>query len=476
MLKSSRRVSRNALIAVFIGLITGLAAVIFVGLQIIAPNRPLLAGVEFTRVTITPNADGVDDVTLIRYTLNRTADVTIAFSNKATGQRFLFRDNAARIPNSYEVAFSGVVDGYLLPGEQVDGEIERRLMPDGDYTWMIIAQSEGGERAEQSGEFVIAQGDGALPLIQAFSVTPEIFTPNQDGYDDRVSINTFLAKAAALNVYLEGADGVRFPVPERFEGRQPGEPGAHYFDYDGGVDQKVPPPPDGTYTVFAIAQDKVGQRIRQARQVTIRDGGLPNAEIVAQATGRTVTWETQAWDETYFTDRGRDGRKVAPPSGAQSKVVTLTLPIGDMVLFRMTVRNYGSTPIRTIGPWPGTVYSYEQTKDAIMPPDSRQSPTGAWRVGIECERSQTSLPYRWAIGTPDDLVSVQREQETLYYLMPGQSTTVWGAIRMTELIRTANPQKCYAALIHEGVEIPPLQRRVGEIAIELSPGQAPANP
>ena len=38
-------------------------------------------------------ADGVEDVTQFRYTLNRNARVTIAFTNKANGQRFVFRNN-----------------------------------------------------------------------------------------------------------------------------------------------------------------------------------------------------------------------------------------------------------------------------------------------------------------------------------------------------------------------------------------------
>jgi hypothetical protein len=43
---------------------------------------------------------------------------------------------------------------------------------------------------------------------------------------------------------------------------------------------------------------------------------------------------------------------------------------------------------------------------------------------------------------------------------------------MTRLIPTRNPQKCYAALIHEDVAIPPLQSGVGSIDVKLTtPGQ-----
>jgi hypothetical protein len=40
---------------------------------------------------------------------------------------------------------------------------------------------------------------------------------------------------------------------------------------------------------------------------------------------------------------------------------------------------------------------------------------------------------------------------------------------MTRLIPTRNPQKCFAALIHEDVAIPPRQNRVGEIDVRLTP-------
>ncbi|HRE47230.1 MAG TPA: hypothetical protein PLD47_05845, partial [Aggregatilineales bacterium] len=93
--------------------------------------------------------------------------------------------------------------------------------------------------------------------------------------------------------------------------------------------------------------------------------------------------------------------------------------------------------------------------------------SGAWRVGVQCERSESSYPWRWALGSPDALTTVERDGETLYYLLPGQKALVWGAVRMTRLIPTRNPQKCFAALIHEDVAIPPRQNRIGEIDVRL---------
>ena len=43
--------------------------------------------------------------------------------------------------------------------------------------------------------------------------------------------------------------GVRIPISARVEERNYGEAGRHRFDYEGGIDLGVDPPPDGTYQV-----------------------------------------------------------------------------------------------------------------------------------------------------------------------------------------------------------------------------------
>ncbi|MFQ3535520.1 MAG: hypothetical protein SNJ58_06550 [Aggregatilineales bacterium] len=444
-------------------------AVIVAGSALLAPNAPLLRQASFSLARLTPNADGIDDVTEIRYTLSRAARLSITLTH-ADGTRFVFREEELRPAGEYRVLFSGVVNGFTLPGEQFGGSVERRLMPDGEYTWEIRAvDAQTGAAMSQSGTLSLADGTATLPDIQAFEIAPEIFTPNQDGYDDRISINAYLAAPARLTVYLEGADGVRYYVAERFEGRLPEEGGARVFDYDGGVDNNITPPPDGEYRVVALAEDRVGQRVRREGRVIIRDGGLPNAEIVAQSSGRTVTWAALPYQEAYYTDAQTQGRRVDPPLGVQSAMAQITLPQGDLLLFRLTVLNYGSTPIRTIGPWQGTVYQYDQTEAAMTAPENREAISGAWRVGVQCERSESSYPWRWALGTQEELTRVERDGEVLWYLQPNQQVTVWGAVRMTRLIPTRNPQKCFAALIHEDVAIPPRQNRVGEIDVRLVP-------
>jgi hypothetical protein len=436
-----------------------------IGYVILRPPGSLLSSAAFDKTQISPNADGKDDITTIRYSLSRPAQVSIYLEN-ATGERYYFRQNEPRVTGDYSVYFSGIVGGYTLPGENIAGTIERRLIPNDHYTWVIEAV-EDGKTDRASGALDVIDADSALPIMSTFDIQPALFTPNQDGIHDRTDINVYLEKAATLSVYLEGDGGLRYDLIEREGGRNPGDMGNHEYDYDGGVDQDMEPPPDGTYAVYAVAQDAEGQRIVRQGKLTIQDGGLPRAEIVPQATGATVFFDHTPYDEKYHTDAEVTGEKVPYPEGVASEVTTLTMVQGDLLVFKLTVQNYGSTPIRTAGPFPGTVYDFNQTAASL----EAYEESGAWRIGINCDTAYSDFPWRWALAPQDELKAVYDAEtdETYYYLLPGQRAEVWGAIRMTEIRKARNPQFCWAGLIHEDVGIPPFQSRVGAREIELVP-------
>lgn len=440
-----------------------LALAAALGTLVLRPSGPLLSKATFDRTRITPNADGVDDLAVIEYRLSRPATVSI-YLDGSNGDRYYFRRDERRISGSYRVLFSGIVAGYTLPGEQILGTVERRLIPDDRYTWVIEAVA-GKTVERKSGILEVAEADSALPEISAFEIHPSEFTPNQDGIRDRVSINVYLEKPAQLSVYLEGPDGQRYYLPEREEGRLPGDMGNHEFDYDGGVDQGLEPPPDGEYAVYAVAQDAEGQRIVRQGRLSIRDGGLPQVEIVPQATGAVVYFGSMPYDERYYTDLEVTGEKIPRPEGVVSDLTTLTMPLGDLLVFKLTVSNYGSTPVRTAGPFPGTVYQFNQRAASL----EAYEESGAWRIGLNCDTAYSDFPWRWALAPLEELQAVYDEEsgETYYYLLPGQRAEVWGAIRMTEIRKARNPQDCWAGLIHEDVGIPAFQSRVGEREIEL---------
>ena len=442
-----------------------LAIAMIIGYTVLRPPVELLTHAEFDRDVISPNADGIDDLAVINYSLSRPAIVNIYLEHE-NGHRYYFRQDAQRPSGDFQVLFSGIVSGYTLPDEVVPGIVERRLIPAGSYTWVIQAQ-DGDTKEEKRGKIEVIDADSDLPVISAFDIHPPVFTPNQDGIRDRVNINIYLEKPASLSVYLEDATGQRYYLPEREEGRLPGEEGNHEFDYDGGVDQGMEPPPDGTYTVYAVAQDAEGQRIVRQGQLTIQDGGLPQVEIIPQTTGATVWFDHMPYEDRYFTSRTITGDRLPKPEGVISDLTTLTMPQGDLLVFKLTVNNYGSTPIRTAGPFPGTVYQFDQTAASL----EAYEESGAWRIGINCHTAYSDFPWRWALAPLDELEAVYdpETEETYYYLQPGQRAEVWGAIRMTQIREARNPQECWAGLIHEDVGIPPFQSRVGAREIELIP-------
>lgn len=445
------------------GAVIALIVVGIGGYFLLQPPGALLSDVGFSAMVLTPDADGEGDIVVFSYSLARTATVSLEFENEQ-GQAFVFRDEERRPPGNYSVNFSGVVDGYRVDAEpEIPGQIERRLIPDGNYTWTFTATNDEDGTVTETGTLRVESGDSQLPVISAFDVFPLKFSPNQDGVNDRISVNVFLEKASDLTVYLEDQEGTRIYLAERLLDREPGEPGNHEFDYDGGVDDGFEPPADGEYMLFAVAQDDEGQRIVRTRAIEIVDGGLPQVEIAPQPTGANVCFSTLPWDERYRNTEALEGDILDIPESNCSDLRTIEMLQGDLLVFQLTVRNYGRTAVRTHGPFAGTVYQYEQLPPALSHPES----DGAVRVGIHCEASGVDNPWRWGLGRPEDFIAREVGEETFYYLDAGEIVQVWGAIRMTQIVEERNPQNCNASLIHEGVRV--FNRNVGTRQIELFP-------
>lgn len=376
-------------------------------------TRHLLFDVEVGPSTISPNADGDSDVARIAYKLSRPAHISICFVD-AQGQKHCFRQDNPRSPGSYEALFGGVIEG--------------RMLPDGRYTYVVEAKDLAGKTERVEGEFNMVNADTTPPELDNFTVFPTTFTPNQDGISDRVAITFYLTKKATVEVYLLDDEGNRHPVGLPKSLRQPGEssqlsaqkaelePGIIEYDYDAGVDLQNAPPPDGDYTVVAEAVDLVGNRVREERNLTIEGGGVPMAEIV----------------------------------NAAAEFTPLVVPLGEVLTFTATVENIGTVPIRTKGPAPGTTYTTSQNFNTL----GFYEEPGVFRIGVDFEGNSQGrkYPYRWQLGSDEELtVRVINGREYLY-LMPGQRVTVSGHIRIIDKPPKINPHY-WAGLIHEQVRI-----------------------
>lgn len=443
-----------------IAALVGLAIVLVIGSLLIRPPQTLILSAGFADEAISPNADGENDITSFSYELSRNARISLVLVSE-NGQEFYFRKDQPRSARDYTVLFSGVVDGYVNDGENLalnlDNNpqaivVERRLLPDGLYTWHLIAEN-ATEHEEATGTLKIQDADSPLPIMSSFTLSTNVFSPNRDGVNDRVTINIYLQKAADLSVYLLTDDGVKLPIAQREEWSHPdGDAGRYTYDYEGGVDLNQNPPPDGTYRVVALAQDAEGQRIRRESTLTIEYGGVPRAEIAPQAIDADIFWTTQPYRDSYFSDKNSLGDLIDLPGKPEAvNVAQISVANGDLLVFQLTVDNYGDVPIRTTYPPPGTVYQQSQVAAAMGALDE----PGAWRVGIQCDTSEVSYPYRWAIAKNDDLITLtDPETGKDYRYLPAHSqSVVWGAVRLTDINKFANPQTCWAGLIHEGVEI-----------------------
>jgi hypothetical protein len=397
-------------------------------------KKPWLQDVTVSPDTITPNADGQTDLAKITFLLNRGAHISISLDD-ASGRTYVFRAPTPLGLNQepYQVFFNGVVEGFRKPDETwPDYTVTKRMLPDGRYTWHIVAvpteDAPASEDAqlEVTGTITIQDADTTLPVIRGFSVYPKEFSPNQDGIADRVTLNLDLKKdAEELSVYLLSPDGTRHHIPED-EGQTPlNEAGWHTFDYDGGIDLGVDPPPDGVYTVYAEARDRMGQRVIATDTVTIINAGLPAAYIL-------------------------NGDITFDPT---------TLVLSDTLCFTLTVENDSNTYIRTTGPWPGTRYRSDQNFNTL----GWSEESGAFRIGINYDTSLRDYPFRWGIGIPDqDLVKI----DDYWYLPPFSRTNVTGCIQIID-IPPRNPLYYWGGLIHEDVEIAAVNNRVDPHSIRI---------
>lgn len=408
----------------------------------------LLYNVSVTPDQITPNADGDQDVTQIAYSLRRTAAVSIYFTN-AQGDSYYFRQERRRAPGDYRVLWGGTADeSRRVETTYGPQEILSQVLPDGVYQWTIAATDEADNTESMTGTVTLQAGDAVVPELYNFAVVPQAFRPNQDGLrDDWVSISFSLTKdVESLVVYLiDPAD----PLLKYYISQQPGladpeDAGYKEYRYEGDVDKNAVPPPDGLYHVIAEARDRAGNAVRVTRELTITDGGKPFAEIERG----DIDWYVMANGERR-----------------QQFTRTTSLNLGDKLCFEAVIHNYGVTPIRTAGPWPGQEYRFAENRNTVatrhaqetvtaQDPNGDQSwlrQTGVWRFGINFESTGIDFPYRWAIGRQSELerrdIEGYGEQ---WYLLPEERGQVSGCILIDEP-PLLNTNLWWGGLIHEDV-------------------------
>lgn len=376
----------------------------------------LLENVSLEPNAISPHAGSAKAATTIRYTLGRPATVSI-YVVDAQGVSHEFRKDQPRPAGTYDALFGGAIND--------------RVLADGKYSVVVEARDSSGQLAKSESALTITGADSTPPELQNFTVFPDLFTPNQDGIDDRVTIRYWLTKPAKVDVYLSDGKN-RFEVAEKKTTLCVKDDnfcaGAHEYDYDGGIDLLATPPPDGTYDVIANAVDAVGNRTSVTKKLTIKDGGIPRATI---------------------SNSGVEWAPVAVPF-SRLEQGALLVPLGGTLIFTVTVENVGPVPIRTSGPEPGTVYT---TSDNFNSKQAFEQP-GVWRVGLDSEGNSVgrSYPFRWQMGSGKELKHVVLNGKEYLYLMPSQRVTVSGSVRIVDKPPRVNVYY-WVGLIQEDVRI-----------------------
>jgi len=390
---------------------------------------PLLSAVSMAPTVISPNADGREDATNIRYSLGRTAVVSIYFEDQE-GNRHYFRRDQLRSPGDYEVAWGGVVnEPEVVDSGHGPQQVMGRVLPDGDYTWTIEARDERGQVASQTGTITLTGGDTALPELQNFTVAPQRFTPNQDSIDDWVSISYYLPKDVdEVQVYLvdPAEPAFKYFIAEKERVIKPGQRGYHEYRYEADVDQGAEAPPDGDYIIYGEARDLAGNHVVVSSTLTIEDGGKPRADILQGE----IDWQ------------GEVGRVVS-------------VPLGGTLCFTATIQNEGTVSIRTAGPWPGATYKFSQNHNTLaneMNEPSFYQQAGVWRFGVNFDTTGYDFPFRWAIGRPEDLEKRVIDGVDQYYLLPGQRSLVYGCIEFDQP-PPVGTNYWWGGLIHEFVSV-----------------------
>ncbi|MCL4490134.1 MAG: hypothetical protein M1570_18680 [Chloroflexi bacterium] len=369
-------------------------------------SSALLDQVTLDPGAISPHAGSANAATMVHYTVTRSATVSIYLVDEQ-GHTHYFRKDQPRAAGSFDALFSGAIDD--------------RVLPDGKYQFVVEAKDTASPQSEKVVKTLTITGaDSTPPELRNFTVFPSTFTPNQDGINDRVTIRYFLTKPAKVDVYLTDGKN-RYEVAEKKTTlaikNDMSLPGAHEYDYDGGIDLGAEPPPDGKYTVVADAVDAVGNQVREEKPLTIEQGGVPRATIMNSG----VDWSPHL------------------------------VPLGSTLTFTVSVTNIGPVPVRTSGPEPGTVY---RTDENFNSKKYYEQP-GVWRVGLDMDGNSSGrpYPYRWQVGSSAELTHVKADNgQDLLYLMPGQRVTVTGTLQIVDKPPRIN-EYYWVGLIQEDVRI-----------------------
>lgn len=351
---------------------------------------PLLKGVSASPVTISPNGDGKEDFATITYTLSRSASISLILSGQ-DGAQYVLRQNERRSAGSYVAKFDGTYAPDL-------GKPVRRLLPDGEYWYTVLAEGNDGQKAEAKGKIIITNGDPRPLEVTDLAVDRDTITPNGDASDDEMRLSYGVSKNAEVSIYASDRDGKTYLLDPPTK-RNAGLYGHTWNGTSNG--QRIP---DGSYVLHVQAKDSSGNVAEAVKEVRVEGGGTPQLEVLKVRITPTVVLQ------------------------------------GGKLNVEISVKNTGDTLLRSLGPDPGTAYTTEQTfnywKQDNGEPKYFERP-GFWRVGVMWDSAGTQYPFRWGFGKD---------------LAPGEEATITGTIQLVNV--RPGDVRFWGSAVQEGVGFP----------------------
>lgn len=326
------------------------------------------------------HADGTGSVT-IQYAVARDASVSLLLQS-ADGMSYVLRDSVPRGEGTYSFTFQGAVDG--------------RVLPNGAYTLVAIAEESGtGERSEHQQSLTIADADTTSPVLENLYVTPALLSPNQDGVDDRLTIEFSVSEPVTADMQLLAGDETRLLLQNQEAG-----PGTVSFSWPPALrhapqlNLAVERLPAGQAHIEVAIWDRAGNRTVGRRPIEIGESGVPQVRVSNLA--------------------------IAPTA----------VPVDGTITVSARITNAGTVTLRAAPQGPST---YEWGESAPALGYAAVSGTVRWGVDFSLNRSGIGYPFRWSLGRD---------------LPPGESALVTGRIRI-DADFPDEPFQLWIGVIHE---------------------------
>ncbi len=197
------------------------------------PSPPLLAALALDPAVISPDADGVDDFTLVSYTLSGRAAVTASVQD--AGGAVVATLFAAQLQGARKQSFPWTAEG----------------LADGRYRLTVAASGEDGRTAELEAELVVDR------TLSAVTLSTPVLSPNGDGVADVLGIAYALSAPAEVTVEIRQSG---IAVATAFSG--PVQAGPQQATWDAST--PLGPAPDGAYEAVVIARSALAETRLQA--------------------------------------------------------------------------------------------------------------------------------------------------------------------------------------------------------------------